>query len=38
MKMKIKKTNGKPASKKIHLLADVVLSLEIFNNAHLRYI
>ena len=32
MKMKIKKTNGKPASKKIHLLADVVLETSVNNS------
>ena len=31
MRMKIKKTNGKPASKKIHLLADVVLETSVIN-------
>ena len=32
MKMKIKKTNGKPASKKIHLLADVVMETSVNNS------
>ena len=32
MKMKIKKTNEKPASKKIHLLADVVMETSVNNS------